>query len=73
MYVLQDFLEKMSELPTEKYSQHTEYWLEFYIHSCYFSLQDDGNVHSPCPQNDLIDEQKFIEENFNDDEFQTTC
>ena len=40
---------------------------------CYCSLQDDGNVHSPSPQDDLIDEQEFIEENFNDDDFQTTC
>ena len=38
---------------------------------CYLSLQDDGTTHNP--QDDLINEQEFIEENFNDDDFQTTC
>ena len=38
---------------------------------CYLSLQDDGIAH--IPQDDLIDDQELMEENFNDDDFQTTC
>lgn len=42
------------------------------LYQYYPSLQDDDYTYSPNPQDDLIAEQEFIEENFNDEDFQTT-
>jgi len=53
----------INEIPTEKYC-----WVTFGVYIPFINVSFHFS-----PQDDYIEQEEFIEENFNDEDFQTTC